>query len=50
MGNHSKTPVNQTPLAFWAAWDLNDRPRRIALLLDDCQEEYRPMPAVFFPI
>ena len=44
MDNHSKTPggPNQMPLAFWASWDLNDRPRRIALLLDDCQEEYRP--------
>lgn len=30
------------PLAFRAAWDLADRPRRIALLMDDCQEEYRP--------
>lgn len=43
MPNHSRTPggPNETPLAFWAAWDLEDRPRRIALLLDDCQEEYR---------
>lgn len=30
------------PLSFWASWDLADRPRRVALLLDDCQEEYRP--------
>ena len=30
------------PLSFRAAWDLADRPRRIALLMDDCQEEYRP--------
>lgn len=44
MDNFSSTPggPNGTPLAFWAAWDLEDRPRRIALLLDDCQEEYRP--------
>ena len=44
MNNFSKTPggPNETPLSFWAAWDLKDRPRRIALLLDDCQEEYRP--------
>jgi len=51
MDNHSKTPggPNQTPLAFWAAWDLNDRPRRIALLLDDCQEEYRPYAGGILP-
>jgi nicotinamidase-related amidase len=44
MDNHSKTPGGPQgqPLSFWASWDLNDRPRRIALLLDDCQEEYRP--------
>lgn len=44
MENYSKTPggPNDTPLAFWASWDLKDRPRRIALLVDDCQEEYRP--------
>ena len=43
MPNYCKTPdgPNETPIAFWAAWDLKDRPRRIALLLDDCQEEYR---------
>ncbi|MGM0583618.1 MAG: isochorismatase family protein [Pseudomonadota bacterium] len=43
MPNFSKTPggPNDTPVAFWASWDLADRPRRIALLLDDCQEEYR---------
>jgi len=51
MENHSKTPggLNQTPLAFWAAWDLKDRPRRIALLLDDCQEEYRPYAGGILP-
>ena len=37
------------PLAFWASWDLNDRPRRIALLLDDCQEEYRPYAGEILP-
>jgi len=43
MPNYSSTPdgPNETPIAFWASWDLPDRPRRIALLLDDCQEEYR---------
>jgi hypothetical protein len=43
MPNYSNTPdgPNATPVAFRAAWDLPDRPRRIALLLDDCQEEYR---------
>lgn len=51
MDNHSKTPggPNQTPLAFWAAWNLEDRPRRIALLLDDCQEEYRPYAGGILP-
>jgi nicotinamidase-related amidase len=44
MDNFASTPggPNGQPLSFWAAWDLGDRPRRIALLLDDCQEEYRP--------
>ncbi len=43
MDNYSRTPggPNGCPLAFWASWSLKDRPRRIALLLDDCQEEYR---------
>ena len=43
MPNYSKTcdGPNETPIAFWAAWELKDRPRWIALLLDDCQEEYR---------
>jgi nicotinamidase-related amidase len=43
MPNFSKTPggPNGTPISFREAWDLKDRPRRIALLLDDCQEEYR---------
>jgi len=44
MENYSSTPDGPKgmPLSFWASWDLADRPRRIALLLDDCQEEYRP--------
>lgn len=44
MPNFSSTPggKNDTPLSFWACWELADRPRRIALLLDDCMEEYRP--------
>lgn len=44
MDNYSSTPDGPQgmPLSFWASWDLADRPRRIALLLDDCQEEYRP--------
>lgn len=43
MPNFSATPggPHGQPLAFWAAWELADRPRRIALLVDDCQEEYR---------
>lgn len=44
MENYSSTPggKNDMPLSFWASWDLAHRPRRIALLLDDCMEEYRP--------
>ncbi len=51
MPNHSRTPggPNETPLAFWASWDLKDRPRRIALLVDDCQEEYRPYAGEVLP-
>jgi hypothetical protein len=51
MDNHSKTPggPNGQPLSFWAAWNLADRPRRIALLLDDCQEEYRPYAGGILP-
>ena len=43
MPNYTMTPggPNGTPVGFRAAWALRDRPRRIALLLDDCQEEYR---------
>jgi nicotinamidase-related amidase len=51
MPNYRSTPggPNDTPLAFWASWDLKDRPRRIALLLDDCQEEYRPYAGGILP-
>lgn len=51
MDNYSKTPggPNGQPLSFWAAWDLKDRPRRVALLLDDCQEEYRPYAGDILP-
>lgn len=51
MPNHSRTPggPNETPLAFWASWNLKDRPRRIALLVDDCQEEYRPYAGEILP-
>eukprot|EP00282_Hemiselmis_andersenii_P000686 CAMPEP_0114111454 /NCGR_PEP_ID=MMETSP0043_2-20121206/1863_1 /TAXON_ID=464988 /ORGANISM="Hemiselmis andersenii, Strain CCMP644" /LENGTH=308 /DNA_ID=CAMNT_0001203489 /DNA_START=13 /DNA_END=936 /DNA_ORIENTATION=+ len=47
MPNFSKTPggPNDCPLTFRASWDLKSRPRRIALLLDDAQEEYRPYAA-----
>jgi len=43
MKNYSSTPggKNDMPLSFWSSWELADRPRRIALLLDDCMEEYR---------
>ncbi|MFO7547064.1 MAG: isochorismatase family protein [Trueperaceae bacterium] len=51
MPNFSSTPggPHGQPLAFWAAWDLKDRPRRIALLVDDCQEEYRPYAGGILP-
>lgn len=51
MDNYSCTPggPNKQPLSFWASWDLKDRPRRIALLLDDCQEEYRPYAGGILP-
>ncbi len=44
MTNYRSTEggLHGMPLAFWSAWNLPDRPRRIALLMDDCQEEYRP--------
>jgi nicotinamidase-related amidase len=51
MDNFSETPggPHGQPLAFWAAWELADRPRRIALLVDDCQEEYRPYAGEILP-
>jgi nicotinamidase-related amidase len=51
MDNYSETPggPHKQPLSFWASWDLKDRPRRIALLLDDCQEEYRPYAGGILP-
>jgi len=51
MDNYSETPggPHKQPLSFWASWDLKDRPRRIALLLDDCQEEYRPYAGDILP-
>lgn len=51
MENYSATPggPHGQPLSFWASWDLADRPRRIALLLDDCQEEYRPYAGGILP-
>ncbi len=51
MDNYKKTPggPNGQPLSFWSAWNLADRPRRIALLLDDCQEEYRPYAGGILP-
>ncbi|MEM0991203.1 MAG: cysteine hydrolase [Pseudomonadota bacterium] len=51
MPNFSSTPggPNDTPLSFWASWQLKDRPRRIALLMDDCQEEYRPYAGDILP-
>ena len=51
MDNYRCTPggPNKQPLSFWASWNLKDRPRRIALLLDDCQEEYRPYAGHILP-
>lgn len=51
MHNFRKTPggPHGQPLSFWASWELADRPRRIALLLDDCQEEYRPYAGGILP-
>jgi nicotinamidase-related amidase len=51
MDNYSTTPggPHGMPLGFWASWDLADRPRRIALLVDDCQEEYRPYAGGILP-
>ena len=51
MENYTSTPgtPNKLPLSFWASWNMEDRPRRIALLLDDCQEEYRPYAGGILP-
>jgi len=51
MPNFKSTPdgPNETPLTFWASWALDGRPRRIALLLDDAQEEYRPYAEPIIP-
>lgn len=51
MPNFNSTPgaPNGVPLAFRASWELNSRPRRIALLLDDVQEEYRPFALPILP-
>ncbi len=51
MDNYKSTPSgpNKQPLSFWASWNLEERPRRIALLLDDCQEEYRPYAGGILP-
>ncbi|WP_136807173.1 isochorismatase family protein [Desulfosediminicola flagellatus] len=51
MDNYKCTPggPNKQPLSFSASWNLKDRPRRIALLLDDCQEEYRPYAVGILP-
>jgi nicotinamidase-related amidase len=51
MNNYSTTPdgPHGMPLSFWASWELSDRPRRIALLMDDCQEEYRPYAQEILP-
>lgn len=51
MPNLSTTPggPNGMPLSFSAAYQLQDRPRRIALLMDDCQEEYRPYSGDILP-
>jgi nicotinamidase-related amidase len=51
MPNYSSTPggPQEMPLSFRASWELEDRPRRIALLVDDCQEEYRPYAGGILP-
>jgi nicotinamidase-related amidase len=51
MPNFKCTPggPNHCPLAFWASWSLTSRPRRIALLIDDAQEEYRPYAEAIIP-
>jgi|GEM_PF-600118 len=51
MPNFKSTPGGEygMPLSFWASWELADRPRRIALLLDDCMEEYRDYASGILP-
>ena len=51
MPNFKSTPgtVHNLPLTFSASWTLASRPRRIALLLDDVQEEYRPFAEGIIP-
>ncbi len=51
MDNLRTTPggPHGQPLTFSASWSLQDRPRRIALLVDDCQEEYRPYAGDILP-
>ena len=51
MKNFKSTPggPHDMPLSFWASWNLADRPRRIALLIDDSQEEYRPYAGEILP-
>jgi nicotinamidase-related amidase len=52
MPNYSSTPGGPhggLPFRFWSSWELNSRPRRIALLLDDCQDEYRPFATHIIP-
>jgi hypothetical protein len=46
MPNFSSTPggPNDTPLAFWADWELGSRPRRVALLMDDVQVNFYKCP------
>ena len=46
MPNFSSTPggPNDTPLAFWADWELGSRPRRVALLMDDVQVSFHTCP------
>mmetsp|Transcript_114118 Transcript_114118/g.333577 ORF Transcript_114118/g.333577 Transcript_114118/m.333577 type:complete len:290 (-) Transcript_114118:35-904(-) len=51
MPNFKSTPGGKhgMPLTFHASWTLNSRPRRIALLIDDAQEEYRPYAEPILP-
>ncbi len=51
MPNFRATPdgPNRMPLSFRTAYGLKGRPRPIALLVEDCQEEYRPYAGVILP-